>query len=105
MTHTLGRGRAGVARFRRGLLIAVVILLAGASSAEAAPGKAEAKRHYRKGVTEYNLGHFQNAIAEFDKAYSLDPSPILLYDIAQSHRKLGNDREALFFFRRYLDED
>jgi tetratricopeptide (TPR) repeat protein len=85
--------------------ILIAVVMASASVAEAAGGKAEAKRHYRKGVTEYNLGHFENAIAEFDQAYSLDPSPTLLYNIAQAHRKLGDNNRALFFFRRYLDED
>jgi tetratricopeptide (TPR) repeat protein len=99
MNKTSGLGLVRV------VLVAALMVVAAVSSAEAAGGKAEAKRHYRKGVTEYNLGHFENAIAEFDQAYSLDPSPILLYNIAQAHRKLGDNRQALFFFRRYLDED
>jgi tetratricopeptide (TPR) repeat protein len=95
----------GLVGLLRAIVIAAVVVMASASAAEAAGSKAEAKRHYRKGVTEYNLGHFENAIAEFDQAYSLDPSPILLYNIGQAHRKLGDNRRALFFFRRYLDED
>jgi tetratricopeptide (TPR) repeat protein len=73
-----------------------------ALAAESGDPKA-AGRHYRKGTTEYNIGHFENAIAEFEKAYAISPQPILLYNIAQSHRQLGNHERALFFYRRYLE--
>jgi tetratricopeptide (TPR) repeat protein len=73
--------------------------------AGAAGEKATAKRIYKKGVTEYNLGHLDEAIAQFEKAYELDPSPILLFNIGQAHRKLGHGDRAVFFFRRYLAEN
>ncbi|MES1210667.1 MAG: tetratricopeptide repeat protein, partial [Pseudomonadota bacterium] len=43
-------------------------------------------------------------IGDFEKAYDLDPSPIFLFNIAQSHRQLGNKERALFFYRRYLEQ-
>jgi tetratricopeptide (TPR) repeat protein len=63
----------------------------------------EAKAHYELGVTAYGLGHFDRALAAFTRAYRLDPAPILLYNIAQAHRKLGNREEAIQHYRRYLD--
>lgn len=62
-----------------------------------------AKILYDKGATEYNLGHFAEAIVNFEKAYELDPAPILLFNIAQSHRQSGDNEKALFFYRRYLE--
>jgi Tetratricopeptide repeat len=69
------------------------------------PTPAEIGRTYfDRGVNEYNLGHFTEAIAEFEKAYKADPAPIMLFNIAQSHRQLGNKERALFFYRRYLEQ-
>ena len=85
-------------------LFALIFLLLGGSAALAQSSSKAAKPAYDKGVTEYNLGHFAEAIGEFEKAYELDRAPILLFNIAQSHRQLGNDERALFFYRRYLEQ-
>jgi tetratricopeptide (TPR) repeat protein len=85
--------------------VAALVMLALAAPAAAADAQREAKQHFKRGATEYNLGHFREAIAAFQQAYRLDPSPILLYNIASAHRKLGENEQALFFFRRYLSED
>lgn len=87
----------------------VTILCAAAllatSGARAQNGNADsAQVHFDRGAKLYNLGHFQDAIPEFEKAYDLDPSPIFLFNIAQSHRQLGNKERALFFYRRYLEQ-
>jgi len=84
-----------------GIGLALTLSLSGGGRALAAP---PAKSLYDKGATEYNLGHFAEAIANFEKAYELDPAPILLFNIAQSHRQSGNNERALFFYRRYLEQ-
>jgi tetratricopeptide (TPR) repeat protein len=56
-------------------------------------------------MTAYNLGHFQEAIEEFEKAYEIRSEPIFLYNIAQSHRQNGNPQRAIFFYRRYVEAD
>lgn len=70
-----------------------------------AKGKQAAESHYNKGMTAYNLGHFQDAVEEFEKAYEIKAEPIFLYNIAQSHRQSGNPQRAIFFYRRYVDAD
>jgi hypothetical protein len=80
--------------------VAAVVLTASAAHAQS-----EAQEHFKRGVKLYNLGHFQEAIPEFEKAYDLDPQPILLFNIAQSHRQNGNKERALFFYRRYLEQE
>jgi Tetratricopeptide repeat len=84
--------------------LAVLLALSSSGNALAADDdtKARAKSHYDRGVIEYNLGRFEAAIAELSKAYELDPEPILLFNIAQAHRKLGNSDQAIFFYQRYL---
>ena len=90
---------------KRALAAAVLALVMLAANAAHADPEAEAQEHFKRGVKLYNLGHFQEAIPEFEKAYDLDPQPILLFNIAQSHRQNGNKERALFFYRRYLEQE
>ena len=77
----------------------------------ARPGQAEprakqsAQAHYHKGMKAYTLGHFAEAIEEFEKAYDLRPESIFLYNIAQSHRQNNSPQRAIFFYRRYLEAE
>jgi hypothetical protein len=88
------------------ILFALLASLAVARPAQAqTKGKPSAESHYNKGMTAYNLGHFQEAIEEFEKAYEIRSEPIFLYNIAQSHRQNGNPQRAIFFYRRYVDAD
>jgi tetratricopeptide (TPR) repeat protein len=90
-------------------LLATILCALLASSAVARTGHAEsrnkqgAESHYNKGMRAYTLGHFQEAIEEFEKAYELKSEPIFLYNIAQSHRQNNNPQRAIFFYRRYLE--
>jgi tetratricopeptide (TPR) repeat protein len=85
---------------RRGTVIVALLLVAGPASAQRE--LREAKQHHDLGIKEYNIGHFDAAIAEFEKAYELDPDPVLLYNVAQAHRQKGDPERAIFFYRRYL---
>lgn len=84
--------------------VAVAFVVLAAQTAHANP-ETDAQGYFKRGVKLYNLGHFQEAIPEFEKAYDLDPQPILLFNIAQSHRQNGNKERALFFYRRYLEQE
>jgi len=89
------------------VLLAVSLSLAGAAGAappSTESGKKAARPHYEKGAAEYNLGHFSESIAEFEKAYELDPAPILLFNIAQAHSQNGSNERAALFYRRYLEQ-
>jgi tetratricopeptide (TPR) repeat protein len=87
------------------------VILAMLSGGLAAPAEArapfdkstEAKAHYELGMTAYGLGHFDRAIEAFTQAYRFDPAPILLFNIAQAHRKKGDRDQAIVYYRRYLD--
>jgi hypothetical protein len=64
--------------------------------------RAEARQHYERAVTHFNLGEFADAATEFRAVYKAAPQAALLYDVAQAYR-LANDREqALFFYQSYL---
>ncbi len=86
------------------MAVGLAACLAPAVALADGPTANTAQAHFDRGAKLYNLGHFQDAIADFEKAYELDPSPIFLFNIAQSHRQLGNKERALFFYRRYLEQ-
>ncbi len=61
-----------------------------------------ATRRTAQGTSYYNLARYKDALGEYEAAYLTIPEPALLYNIAQCHRKLGNRKEALGFYKSYL---
>lgn len=64
--------------------------------------KAEAKALYEKGLSHYNLGEFDQAIAAFRAAYAISSAPGLLFNIAQSFRLKKDYEQAVYFYTTYL---
>jgi tetratricopeptide (TPR) repeat protein len=62
----------------------------------------EAKTHSNRGTSLYNLGRFSDALSEYEAAYLAVQDPPFLFNIAQCHRKMGNNKEALDSYRSYL---
>ncbi len=71
-----------------------------ATSEQAPP---EALEHYQKGRDFFRAGRYSEAIVELKAALALDPSsPNLLYNVAYTSELLGNVREAITYYRKYL---
>ena len=66
------------------------------------PKQKEARDHYEKGITHYNLGEFDEAITEFKQAYAISQAPGLLFNIAQSYRLKKDYAQALYFYKTYV---
>jgi tetratricopeptide (TPR) repeat protein len=64
--------------------------------------ESQAKSHFNRGTSFYNIGRFPDALAEYEAAYLAVQDPPFLFDIAQCHRKIGNSKEALESYRTYL---
>jgi Tetratricopeptide repeat len=62
----------------------------------------QARQHYEIGTRQYDLGHWDDAIREFEKAYELRPDPNFLYNMAQAYRRKGDPKRALDLYRNYL---
>ena len=87
------------------LALACAVLIAAISApalAQPTGDKKKALELYEKGNTQYNLGHWKEAIGFFTQAYEVYNAPEFLFNIAQAHRQDNNCSEALFFYRRYL---
>jgi hypothetical protein len=82
----------------------VALLVACAWARPAAAADEEASAHYKKGRSLYNVSEYRAALDEFKQAYVAHEDPAFLYNIAQCHRQLGNHREAITFYKRFLNE-
>src|SRR4051812_32370711 len=84
----------------RSLLILTVALLSAPALGD--DDLSDARAHFDKGSKAYELGLFEEAIAEYTEAYKRKDDPAFLYNLGQAHRGAGHAAEALRFFRMYL---
>lgn len=82
-----------------------IVLVALVAPAAARADKPTARTYFELGNRAYNLGRFDEAVQHFSRAYEAHPSPVFLFNIAQAHRLSDACRKAVFFYRRFLDED
>ena len=73
-------------------------------TAEQSAVKAEAKQHLDKGLSFFNKGKFDKALAEFEKSYALMPHWKLRYNISKCHLELKQYVEAAQGFWNFLKE-
>lgn len=81
---------------------AAVVFCVLAPTASAFADEASARRQYEAGERAYNLGDFDKAIGLFKSAYEEWPQPAFLFNIAQTYRQMGDCKQALFFYKRFL---
>ena len=104
----------------KNLVFAAVLAASATAAAQPAPGpspqstpttaapqaddqkRAEAKALYEQGLSHYNLGEFDQAIAAFRKSYALTQAPGLLFNIAQAFRLKKDYEQATYFYTTYL---
>lgn len=105
-------------RWTIGLVLASLVATAGARSSVAQPApdpaaarRDEAKAAFGRGKAAYNLGKYADAIAEFEKAYSLSRLPEILFNLGQCYRKQWESerrtelgRRALHYYEALLRE-
>src|SRR5882724_12391036 len=101
MTHSRSGIRSAAARGA----IRAALFAALASPAALADSRADAKRHFREGMSLIAAGQVERGIAELKQAYAIKPHPDVLYDIAKAYVDLGNIPEALNYFRQYVATD
>ena len=73
-----------------------------ASVAHADPAD-DAKTKWKHGSALYDLGKYDEAIAEFEAAYELDPDPAYLFASAQANRLAKHYDRAIDLFQRWAD--
>jgi hypothetical protein len=83
-------------RFTSSLFASLLLLL---SIAHAEPS---AKQMYEQAVSDYKAQHFAQAAQGFERVYALRGTVLLLFNIGQCHRKLGEFPKAREAYERYL---
>jgi tetratricopeptide (TPR) repeat protein len=68
----------------------------------AGPAEDTAREATRRAGIAYNLGRYDDAAAEYERAYEAVPDPVLLFNIGQSYRQAGKPEKALVSYRAYL---
>jgi tetratricopeptide (TPR) repeat protein len=94
--------RSLVRRVVPALAVLLAVLTSGPARAQNPSPEELARRHHERGTTFYNLGQFEEAIAEYRKGYEQKADPVFLLNIGEAYRQLGAHEKALFFYRRYL---
>lgn len=85
-------------------LLAVVSLSARSSAGADMDEKARGKALLAEGLTLMDDGHAQEALAKFEAAYRIVPSPKVLFNMGLAHQALGNAVAALECFEGFLGE-
>jgi hypothetical protein len=109
-TDSPSRRRSGRAR---GATAAAALLLLSSPSVGPLSGGGTAhaqeaegfRARYDRGIALYNTGQYDRAIEEFRGAYELKQVPIILFSLAQAHRKAGHHKEAIELYDRFLATD
>ena len=79
-----------------------LVVLVVAPAAALAGNKDEAKAHIAKATQAHKDGRYADARVELEAAYALDPRPELLYALGQVDAKLGNCRDAINHYQRFV---
>jgi tetratricopeptide (TPR) repeat protein len=85
---------------RSGLLL--LAMLSFSAGARADRGEARARAIYDQATAAFGLGHYEEAAAKYEQAFSLRPDPALLYDAAQAYRLGGDRTRAMELYRNYV---
>src|SRR4051812_5182285 len=77
----------------------VAMLLASPVWADSAD---QARQHFQKGTTYYDLGQYREAAREYEDAYKAKSDPALLFNIGQAYRAAGDAPAALRSYKAFL---
>jgi tetratricopeptide (TPR) repeat protein len=83
------------------LVVALISLRPIAARADDDP-RADAVKLAEEGIALYGKRDYRAAIETFEKAYALDPDPNLLFNVARSHEKLGENARAIDRYEAFL---
>jgi tetratricopeptide (TPR) repeat protein len=86
----------------RGFSWAFAVLLATASIAVAGDKRSQAVQLAEDSEKAYKAGHFEHAADLLRKAHELYPEPILLYNLGRALEGMGDAKNAIAAYERYL---
>ncbi len=66
--------------------------------------RSRARAEFQRGVTAFETGRYEEALAAFQEAYRLKPHPSVRLNMAACYEELGRPLEALVHYRAFLAE-
>lgn len=72
--------------------------------AQPADPRVEARERFDRGLTLFEEGRYDAALAEFTRAYELSPSYRILYNVGRVYAEAGDAVRSVDAFERYLSE-
>ncbi|HEY8925461.1 MAG TPA: tetratricopeptide repeat protein [Polyangia bacterium] len=85
-----------------GAIVAFVVAQQAAGAQMSPAQRQEMMEHYERATRAYDVQKYQEAVAEYQKAYEIGGDPAMLYNVAQAYRLGDQLTEALHTYRRYL---
>src|SRR5262245_32028416 len=104
----MGASARRLTRGRRGRLlvaaasVAGTVLLSWVATTPALAQVAQSRSHYEKGRSYFQVGEYRKALEEFKAAHVEKNDPAYIYNIAECHRQLGEPKDAVVFYRRFI---
>ena len=83
-------------------LVLVLVLCPARAAADTVASRERAQAFIDKATDDFGAKRFSEALENFETAYSLWPSPVILYNIGQTNIELGRSVEVVAAFERYL---
>ncbi|HEY4238941.1 MAG TPA: hypothetical protein VGM88_03965 [Kofleriaceae bacterium] len=84
-------------------LLGVLLVASVAHADDDVPARARALAE--QGKQAHERGDYATAIASFQAAYALSPTPALVFNIAQAYRLSGDCVDAALLYKRFLETD
>jgi len=85
--------------------LALALLVVATPAAADAPSQSDhdlALALFKHSDEAYKRGDFRGAVSDLEKAYSLEAEPILLYNLGRAYEGLGDTKNAIDAYDRYL---
>src|SRR5262245_29954105 len=102
----MGRAAQQLERCRATLTVELCTALLGVLvPAGAQTDDENARIHFESGAAYLKQSDNENALREFQAAYSLSKRPALLLNIANVYERMGKPKEAVDSLTKYLEED
>ena len=89
-------------RTSRTLVPPLALLLLALARPALADQRADARRHFRDGMSLISAGHYDDGIAELKQAYAIKPHPAVLFNIGKAYQDAGRLTDAIDAFEQYL---
>jgi tetratricopeptide (TPR) repeat protein len=83
-------------------LAAVLVSATPAAGPASSDPTAQAKKAFAEGQKAYTQGKYKDALERFETAYAFKALPLLQYNIARCHERLGETAPALRAYRDFL---